>query len=235
MGQVGLEKIRLLEGLSPQKLQNLETQCRWHQFSANGQIVDQSDEQSDVFFVVEGQVRLVSYTLAGREIIFSNVPAGEYFGELSAIDGGGRATGAVAVESCRLASVTPEVFRKLMADHPEITRKVLVRLAGTIRSSDDRIIDLCTLPAPQRVYAELMRMSEEDAVAPGTWVVRPMRTHAEIANRANTTRETVTRSLSHLVANGIVERMSKSLYIRDREQLAALAGSGVDGGDKVNS
>ncbi|MCZ6523843.1 MAG: Crp/Fnr family transcriptional regulator [Alphaproteobacteria bacterium] len=235
MGQVGLEKIRLLEGLSPQKLQNLETQCRWHQFSAIGHFVEQSDEQSDVFFVVEGQVRLVSYTLAGREIIFSNVPAGEYFGELSAIDGGGRATGAVAVESCRLASVTPEVFRKLMADHPDITQKVLVRLAGTIRSSDDRIIDLCTLPAPQRVYAELMRMSEEDAVAPGTWVVRPMRTHAEIANRANTTRETVTRSLSHLVANGIVERMSKSLYIRDREQLAQLAGSGVDGGDKVNS
>jgi len=77
-----------------------------------------------------------------------------------------------------------------------------------------------------------MRMSEDDPVAPGTWVVRPMRTHAEIASRANTTRETVTRALGYLVANGIVERMSKSLYIRDREQLARLAEPEGDDNDK---
>jgi CRP-like cAMP-binding protein len=231
MGQDGLGKIRLLGGLSEQELQTLETQCRWHQYSANGQIVDQNDEDRDVFFVVEGSVRLVSYTLAGREITFSNVPTGAYFGEVSAIDGGRRATGAVAAEDCRLASVTPEVFRKLMANHSEVNQKVLERLAGAIRDSDDRIIDLCTLPAPQRVYAELMRMSEEDTVAPGTWVVRPMRTHAEIASRANTTRETVTRALGHVVANGIVERMSKSLYIRDRDELARLAAPEGDDDD----
>ena len=228
MTQSELVTIRLLAGLPPEALQSLEKQCRWHRFSTNSQIVDQSGENRDIFFVVEGTVRLVNYTLAGREITFTSVPAGEYFGEMSAIDGAARAAGAVAVGSCRLASVTPEVFRKLLNDHPDITRQVLERLATTIRASDDRIIDLCTLPAPQRIYAELLRMAEPDDVAPGSWVIRPMRTHAEIASLANTTRETVTRAFGHLVTNGIVERMSKSLYIRDREKLAQLAQAGTE-------
>ena len=228
MSQAELENVKLLTGLPPEQLSALEQQCRWHRISANTQIVDQAGDDRDVFFVIEGTVRLVNYTLAGREITFASIPAGEYFGELSAIDGTARAAGAVAVGNCRLASVTPEVFRKLLDDHPDISRQVMERLAAVIRTSDERIIDLCTLPAPQRIYAELLRMAEPDDVAPGSWVIRPMRTHAEIASRANTTRETVTRAFGHLVTNGIVERMSKSLYIRDREQLAQLAQSGIE-------
>ena len=234
MSEAGLEKIKLLTGLSPEELQALETQCRWHQFSANGQIVDQDGDNGDIYFVVQGTVRLVNFTLAGREITFTNVTAGEYFGEMSAIDGGTRVVGAVAVENCRLASVRPDVFRKLLVDHFDITLQVLGDLAATVRASDDRIIDLCTLPAPQRVYAELLRMAEPDTVATGSWVVRPMRTHAEIASRANTTRETVTRALGHLVTVGVVERLSKSLYIRDREHLARLAQAGLSDDDGLD-
>ena len=228
MSQAGLETIKLLAGLTPERLETLKQQCTWHQFTAHSQIVDQSGDNRDIFFIVEGTVRLVNYTVGGREITFASVEAGEYFGEMSAIDGAARVTGAVAADKCRLASVPPNVFRKLLEDDAEILFKVLERLSATIRATDDRIIDLCTLPAPQRVYAELLRMAEPDTVAPGTWVIRPMRTHAEIATRANTTRETVTRALGYLVTNDIVERMSKSLYIRDREQLVGLAQSGTD-------
>ncbi len=228
MSQSGLEKIKLFAGLPPASLDAIEKQCRWHQFSANSQIVDQSGDNRDVFFIVEGMIRLVNYTLGGREITFANVRVGGYFGEMAAIDGTTRATAAVAVENCRLASLTPEVFRKLLADDSALAFEVLGGLAADVRAADDRIIDLCTLPAPQRIYSELLRMAEPDTVAPGEWVIRPMRTHAEIASRANTTRETVTRTLGYLVSNDIVERMSKSLYIRDREQLVKLAQSAVE-------
>ena len=223
MGRSELGTIELLSALSPEQLETLDKQCRWHQYSANSQIADQGGEDQEVYFVIEGMVRMVNYSLSGREITFSTVRAGGYFGELSAIDGGARAMSAVAADKCRLASLPPSVFRGLLLEHSEIAIKVMSGLADTIRLGDDRIIDLCTLPAPQRIYAELMRMSEPDTVALGSWVIRPMRTHAEIASRANTTRETVTRALGHLVSNGIVERMSKSLYIRDREALAQLA------------
>ena len=173
--------------------------------------------------MIEGIVRLVNYTSGGREITLASIRGGGYFGEVPALSGAPRDVTAIAAEKAQLASVTPEVFRRLVGDHADIATKVMAQLAATIAGTDDRIIDLCTLPAPQRIYSELLRMSEEDDVAPGTFVVRPIRTHAEIASRVNTTRETVTRALGHLVANEIVERVSKSLYIRDREELIRLA------------
>lgn len=223
MDRPGLESIALLSDLTEEQLRSLETQCRWHQYSANSQILDQSSEIGDIFFVLEGTVRLVNYTVLGREITLASVRAGEYFGEVAAITGTARAASAVAVDNCRLASLSAESFRRLLGENSKLSLRLLAGLGATVNMLDDRIVDLCTLPAPQRVFAELMRMSEPDTVAPGSWVIRPMRTHAEIASRANTTRETVTRALGQLVTNGIVERVSKSLYIRDRDALAQLA------------
>lgn len=234
MSQNGLDRIKLFEALPPEELEALAKQCRWHQFSANAQILDQDGENRDIYFIVEGVVRLVNYTVTGREITFANVDAGGFFGEIGALDGQARSTGAVAVEDCRLASLSPETFRRLLSERADVALAVMAQLAMTIRTNDDRIMDLCTLPAPQRIYAELLRMSEPDTVAPGTWVIRPMRTHADIASRANTTRETVTRALGYLVNQGIVERMSKSLYVRDRDRLAKLARSGVGDSEEID-
>ena len=52
-----------------------------------------------------------------------------------------------------------------------------------------------------------------------------MRTHAEIASRVSTTRETVARAMAQLSTAGIVERKGKTLYIRDRERLAHMVES----------
>ncbi len=49
-----------------------------------------------------------------------------------------------------------------------------------------------------------------------------MPTHAQIASRASTTRETVARVLNRLVKDGLVRRKGKTLHINDRNQLAAL-------------
>ncbi|MEE8545105.1 MAG: helix-turn-helix domain-containing protein, partial [Alphaproteobacteria bacterium] len=57
-----------------------------------------------------------------------------------------------------------------------------------------------------------------------SWVIWPMRTCSDIASRAHTTRETATRAISELITKSVVERVSKSLYIRDHDELMRLAG-----------
>jgi len=79
------------------------------------------------------------------------------------------------------------------------------------------------LRAVQRVYVELIRLTDRDVAVPDLWVIRPMLSHSEIASRASTTRETVARVLGQLAHAGIVERKSKALYIRDKERLERLA------------
>lgn len=218
-----LAGIRLLSQLRPETLSDLERRCRWRRYAANEEILSRDSDSEDVLFVVEGRVRVVNYSITGREIAFATVEAGGYFGELAAIDGEPRSANVIALEDSRLGALAPMMFRNLLLDHPDIAMRVLKRLARIVRTCDDRIMDLSTLGAVQRVHVELLRLAEPDPATPGLWVIRSMPTHKDIASHASTARETVARVLSQLAGAGIVERNRKTLYIRNRPRLERLA------------
>jgi CRP-like cAMP-binding protein len=163
--------------------------------------------------------------MTGREIALARLTAGSFFGELSAIDGEPRSASVVAVENCLLGSLSPQLFIDQIVGHPDLAVRVLHRLAGIVRSCDERIMDLSTLGAVDRVYRQLLRMAEESPVDPGSWLIRDLPTHKTIAAMASTTRETVARSISQLAAGGIVERKGRILYLRRRDRLEKLAGT----------
>ena len=227
-GRTGLGGIELLSGLDGEALRGLETRCRWHEFAADQTVLDRGDEaKHDVYFVIKGTVRIVNYSPSGREIAFANVREGGHFGELGAFTGQPRSASVVAVTGCRLASLGPEVFKRSVLNNPELGVHLIVRLADIVRRCDQRIMDLSTLSAVQRVHVDLLRRAIPDIVAPENWVVRPVPTQSEIASRASTTRETVSRAMNQLAVAGVVERKGKSLYLRDRDRLAELAQSGA--------
>ncbi|MFP6740561.1 MAG: helix-turn-helix domain-containing protein, partial [Alphaproteobacteria bacterium] len=66
-------------------------------------------------------------------------------------------------------------------------------------------------------------ISEIDPANSGALLIGPMPAQKVIASQASTTRETVTRAISQLVADGIAERKQKSLYIHDRTRFEHLA------------
>ncbi|MEX2649983.1 MAG: Crp/Fnr family transcriptional regulator [Alphaproteobacteria bacterium] len=218
-----LAGVRLLQGLGKDALDRLEKQCRWRRYGATEQILDRDDDNRDVLFVVEGGVRVVNFSLSGREVSYANIPQGGFFGELAAIDGQPRSASVVATEKCLLATVPPQAFTSLVREHPDIAMEVMRRLARIIRICDDRIMDLSTLGAVQRVYVELMRMGKPDPAGTMALAIYPLPAHKDIAARASTTRETVARVISQLTQSNIVERRDKALYITDPGRLKELA------------
>lgn len=218
-----LKAVRLLESLNAEALERLEKQCRWRRYGATEQILDRDDDNRDVLFVVEGSVRVVNFSLSGREVSYANIPQGGFFGELAAIDGQPRSASVVAIEKCLLATVQPQTFTALLREHPELALEVMRRLARIIRICDDRIMDLSTLGAVQRVYVELLRMGKTDPAGTSALAIYPLPAHKDIAARASTTRETVARVISQLTSATIVERRDKALYILDSVRLKELA------------
>ena len=223
-----LDGIRLLSGLSPEALRKIERQCRWYEFPANAKILDHNNGNRDVYFVVRGAVQVVNYSPNGRKIAFAKIAAGSYFGELAAIDGKPRSASVVALEDCLVATMAPSVCDQLVLDNPELAVDLLLRLANIIRSCDNRIMDLSTLGAVQRVYLELLGLAVRDPSGSDTWVISPVPAQREIASQASTARETVARAISELVAEEVVTREAKSLYIHDRARLEALAAGLAD-------
>ena len=221
--QGSLAGIDVLAGVESEYLASVERRCTWRRFKNGEQILDRNSDSRDVLFVVEGSVQIVNFSSSGREIAYATVREGGYFGELAAIDGGPRSAAAVAQGKCTLALISPQVFHELLQRHPQISIEVMLRLAKIIRTCDERIMDLSTLGAVQRVYLELLRLSEQDPVVPDMWVIYPMPTQSAIAARASTTRETVARVIGQLAQDDLVMKKDKSLYLKDREELASRA------------
>lgn len=216
-----LAGVDLLSELSPAGLDALEKQVRFGRYQAKELIFDLESAGTEVYFVVEGRVQVVNYSPSGREVSFARVPAGGYIGELSAIDGRPRSATIVAVEDTLLASVSADTFRALLLDNQAIALDVLQRLSAMVRTADERIMGLTTLSAVNRVHSEILRMSrvaEDD----DTGLITPIPTHSQIAARASTTRETVSRVMSHLAKVFILERGETALKILDVERLRSL-------------
>ncbi|WP_298728170.1 Crp/Fnr family transcriptional regulator [uncultured Ferrovibrio sp.] len=218
-GSDSLERIELLSELSPAARLEVERSCQWRRFAAGEQILDRNSDSRDVYFVVEGSVEVVNFSGNGREISYAIVPAGGYFGEIAAIDGERRSASVVAQTACRLASLPPKAFEALLAREPSVALKVMRRLTGIIRTNNERIMDLATLGAIQRVYRELLKMARPDPINAGGWMIYPMPKQHEIARRAATTRETVARVLANLLHGGQMVRRDKTYYLTDRAVL----------------
>lgn len=218
-----LAGILLLSSLPQSEIREVEKHCTWHRFNAGEQVFDRSHTGRDVYFVVKGRVNIVNFSLSGREIAYAIVKPGEYFGELSCIDGEARSATAIAENACLLATLPPNRFSQILASHADVMNKVIGQLASIIRRADERIMDLSVLGAVQRVHAELLRLAQPDPLNAKSWVIYPMPTQRHIASRASTTRETVARVIGNLISGGIVRKKDRSLYITDYAKLEQVA------------
>jgi len=217
-GTTTLEGFALLASLSMAERERYARLCRWRRYGANEQIIDSQSDSRDVFFVVKGMVRVVNYSLSGREVTLDNIGAGGYFGQLAAIDGSPRSANVMACEDTLTAAMPPEQFCRLVSENAPIGLAVMNELARLIRQSTDRIMDLSTLGANNRVHAELLRLAGSDG-GNGQAIINPIPSHSEIASRVSTTRETVARALNDLARAGIVRRDKDALVILDLHQL----------------
>ncbi|MEI6558770.1 MAG: Crp/Fnr family transcriptional regulator [Rhodospirillaceae bacterium] len=214
-----LDHITLLAPLAPADRAALARQCKWRRFDEGEQIVDRLDDTHDLCFIVDGRVRIVNHSMSGREISFDDVEAGAFFGELSAIDGQPRSATVIALSSTAVAFLSPKRFEDLVLGTPRIGFAVMRRLADMVRRSNERIMDLSTLGANNRIHAELLRLAKPDAKGGNRAVISPIPVHSDIASRVSTTRETVARVLSDLARDGVVERGDSALLIRDLRAL----------------
>ena len=230
-GKNGLRRIKLLDGVPDEDLERLAESCTWREFEEEEPIIDQEQSSSDVLMIVDGSVRIMSEDPAtGREVALANIEAGNYFGELAAIDGKGRSATAYALEPALIAMMDSTTFLRVMHDHPDAALEVLFRFAQIIRRLDTRVTELSTKSIDQRICAELLRLAEIDSrnswrLGHGeVWYVPSMPNHKELASWVGTSKEEVAKVIGQLARDKLVERKSMSLYIRDMGRLRLIAG-----------
>lgn len=216
-----LSQIELFKNIDDAVITKFDASCAWRKYGAGKVILDHENQSYGVYFIVEGVVRMVNYSRSGREVSFGEVYAPDFFGELSAIDGKPRSVSVVAIEDAVVGILPAKVFRQVLTSYPFISFRMLQRLSKVIRRSNDKIMDLSTLNANNRVYAEILKIAEDapEASEDGSILITKMPTHSEIGARIGTTRETVSRVISSLQRQAVLRKSPHGWEIIDYDRL----------------
>jgi CRP/FNR family transcriptional regulator, cyclic AMP receptor protein len=192
----------------------LDAAARWFTYEAASLIVDFDDETTDVYFILEGAVRVILRAPNGKERLLGEIGAGQFFGEMSAIDDSGRSANVTALTRTRVCILRGQAFLEAVHASRTTCRRLLRMLSGRIRSANARLLEDATLPGRLRLAAELLRMSAPSPMS-GVRTIRPVPLESDLSARIGIRREAVSRSISELRRQGLLERLSDALVLPD--------------------
>lgn len=195
-------------------------QCRWRSYESHELIVDYGDESNEVLFIISGQVRVLMSSACGRHVILNHLDRGDFFGEMSAIDRRSRSASVIALFTSEICSMPGDVFVKIATTVPSVSLKTMEKLTERVRTINERLAEQAFLTARQRLCAELLRQSRPRANHPDQRIVSPPPIQEDLANLISSRREVVSRELSALVKDGVIERSRGGLILTDVEGLS---------------
>jgi CRP/FNR family cyclic AMP-dependent transcriptional regulator len=211
-----LAQISFFKDIADIEFERFDRRCAWKRYEDGEVIVDFEDPSSDVYFIITGEVRVLIRTAAGKEIILNELRNGEFFGEYAAIDGIKRSANVTALTKADLCIMPATVFREIVFANTA-AEKVMKRLVGRVRELNARLAEHSIFDLKHRLYSELLRLSQPRPGHPGQRAVSPPPFHHVLAARIGCRREQVTRELSMMSTEQIVEKTRGALVIRKPE------------------
>lgn len=208
-----LSRIPFFKESTDVDLSKFDRRCTWKKFDEGEVVVDFEDETADVYFIISGEVRILIRTAAGKEVILAEMKAGQFFGELSAIDNVPRSANVTALTRAELCIMPPAVFLDIIYASKSACEKVLRMLTARVREGNARLTEHSVYDLKHRLYSELLRLSSPRPGHDGQKTVSPPPFHHVLAARIGCRREQVTRELSSLTGDGIIEKTRGALVI----------------------
>lgn len=224
----GLAKVSLFRDLGDAELAELGRQFHRSRHAAGAIVVQHMDDDDDVYVILSGNLIATIISPEGREVAFDVMSAGDYFGEIAAIDGRGRSANVAALTPADVCVIPGARFRALVEREPKISAALLRDLIARIRRLTERNYENIALRIKHRVQLELLRLAHKGGVLFDGGVLTPAPTHAQIAARVGANREAVTREISALARQRLIKASRQSITFLDADGLIEEAGADLE-------
>lgn len=188
---------------------------------AAGEIVFLRDDPTDgLYGVLSGSVLIVVDSAEGKELVLNKHGAGEFFGEVSLLDGAGRSATAVAYQSSRLVHIDRDRLLAFLKQRPDALLRIVQLLCARIRRVTHLVEDSTFLDVSTRLARQIVALTEG----------LPTHEHAatlhlsqgDLARMLGVSREYVGKQLTAWRDSGIVELGRRRLTVRDAGALERL-------------
>lgn len=201
----------ILSSLRKNELDLLFRNGRQEFYEKGVTIINEGDHSSNAYLINSGKVKVFLSDEQGKEIVLSELKAGEYFGEMALIDKDERSAGVMTMECTELTVISQKSFRECLQSNPDISERIMLGLVTNLREANKKIASLVFMDAYGRVANMLLELAKDKN---GSLVIDEKPTHQHIANVVGTSREMITRILKNMVADGHISIEGKRILIK---------------------
>jgi len=199
----------LISGLSEVDQNIILELCTRRSVGPRSVIVSQGTVGRDMFIVVSGSLKVSVLSDEGKEISFVVLRQGDYFGELSLIDGRRRSASVTSISKAELLVLGHSEYQQLLHKHPhtatQLLTQMLLTLANRLRATDELYQDSVFLDVSARLAKFLLSVSNEDKdTGSGQRQVSIRLSQYELGTLVNASRESVNKQLRDWETHGIV-------------------------------
>lgn len=218
-----MESLTLFRELTPAQLAEAQAVMRPLDVPANYELISPEDEDSTVYIVVRGSLKVCA-GLGSDETIVALRGPGEVLGEMSALDGAERSARVVTLERSSLLCVSRVDFWSVLWEMPPLAYALTCLLTQRVRVLTAQLHAMAKLDVPGRLARQIVLLADEFGVNNGEIVEIPFHlTQSELGHSIGATREQVNKLLRVWTRNGLIDSRDGDgrLLVRNRTKLEA--------------
>ncbi len=217
---VVLKRVPIFSSLSEQEFVFLTSRLVQRKYSSGELIFGEGDPCAGLYVVQSGNVRIFKSSAGGREQVLSIDGPGSSIAELPVFDGGNYPASAQAISDSTLFFFSRQDFQALCLQYPQVALKVLRVIGGRLRTLVGIIEELSFTTVRHRLIALLVRLGKTEGVRYGNGITLTLPSNnSELAAQIGTVRELVSRNLSRLQAEGLIQIDNRKLDIPSLKRL----------------
>ena len=183
-------------------------------FAAKDMIFAPGDPDDQLYFLLEGTVRLYKIYGEYKEATVALLKDGGVFGELSLEEGPWQTVFAEALTDARVIGVRKPILAEVVKRRPELATKLFFSFSERLRQSDEVIESLLERGVSARLTTLLSNLGNRFGEANGSGTVLKVRlTHQDLANMIVSTREAVSKVMSEFQRDGMIETRNRRIVV----------------------
>jgi CRP/FNR family cyclic AMP-dependent transcriptional regulator len=138
----------------------------------NTRLFRQGDKGDSMYLIESGRVRISLRDDDKQEVVLAELAQGDFFGEMSIIDGRQRSADAKVIEDARLAILSRDAFLSFVRSNPDVALEMLSALTDRLRRTDELLRSRVSRNANEEEKARLTvadRAADLIAEFGGSW------------------------------------------------------------------
>lgn len=215
-----LQQFTLFKHLTDEEMEPVLEIARNRVYRKGTHLFMQGDPLTNVYFIMHGKIKIYRTDLQGKEQIVNVLGENEMFPHQGFFRNDDYPAHAEVLDEATLIYIPIHQFEQFLISNPEVSVKVFRVLGDIIVDLQNRLEEQILYNTYEQIILLLLRLTKSHGkeIADGSFQITTPFTNRDLANMIGSSRETVSRTLTQLKKNNLIETKSGKIIV-DRAKL----------------